>query len=214
MSVRKGHFIVVEGLEGAGKSTALEAIKHKLHAEGIHFVLTREPGGTQVGDSVRRLTKECSDNEPLDSRAELLLFYAARVQLMTCVIRPKLAQGIWVLSDRFELSTFAYQGGGRKLDADMISHLSAFCLEGFEPDLTLFLDVNPSLGLERVDKRGAMDRIEQESLAFFNDVSDCYHEHIKNRSNVVLIDANQSLSHVEEHIQIALSEYINQTMKT
>ncbi len=136
--IERGKFIVVEGLEGAGKSTALQTIKRYLERFVPELLLTREPGGTRVGEHVRQLLKERVEGEALEPRCELLLFYAARVQLLEQVIRPALSQGTWILADRFELSTFAYQGGGRKLDKHMIQHLSAFCLQGFKPDLILF----------------------------------------------------------------------------
>jgi dTMP kinase len=104
----RGHFIVVEGLEGAGKSTALHVVQHLLNEHELELITAREPGETRVGEMVRCLTKETVPNEPLDPRAELLLFYAALVQLVECVIRPALARGASVLLDRFELSTFAY----------------------------------------------------------------------------------------------------------
>lgn len=208
MSALRGHFVVVEGLEGAGKSTALDTIKQILIARTDELILTREPGGTHVGEVLRRLIKESIPTEPLDSRAELLLFYAARVQLLEQVIRPALLRGAWVLADRFELSTFAYQGGGRKLDEAMISHLSSFCVGDLVPDLTIFLDVNPELGLKRAGLRGAMDRIEQESLAFFRAVHDAYHRHIQTMPNVVVIDASLPLDEVRQSITMAMDHYL------
>lgn len=198
--IERGQFIVVEGLEGAGKSTALQTIKHYLESFVPELVLTREPGGTRVGEHVRQLLKERVEGEALEPRCELLMFYAARVQLLEQVIRPALSKGAWVLADRFELSTFAYQGGGRKLDKQMIKHLSTFCLQGFKPDLILFLDINPEQGLGRIKERGETDRIEQESLAFFTDVYNAYHEMIRGMDNVVCIDAGQTMETVQESI--------------
>lgn len=208
--VKKGHFIVVEGLEGAGKSTAINVIKRFLAPLVPELIVTREPGGTHVGDIARRLIKDIIPGEPLDARAELLLFYAARVQLMQRVVYPSLDRGTWVLADRFELSTFAYQGGGRKLDASMISQLSAFCVGDFKPDLIIFLDVKPELGLQRAYARGKTDRIEQEALAFFQDVYNCYHYHLKSMDNVVLIDASKPISVVRRSIKAALETYVNE----
>ncbi len=205
---KRGRFIVVEGLEGAGKSTALNTIKRFLTDQGVDLVLTREPGGTRVGEEVRRLIKEIVPAESLDPRAELLLFYAARVQLLEQIVYPALEQGSWVLADRFELSTFAYQGGGRKLDEQMIAHLSSFCLGNFKPDLTLFLDITPKKGLQRASKRGTTDRIEQESLSFFNDVYNSYHHHIKTMNNVVVIDASQPIGVVRSAIRFSLQNYL------
>ena len=169
---------------------------------------TREPGGTSVGEAVRHLIKETIPTEPLDSRSELLLLYASRVQLVEQVIRPALDRGCWVLGDRFELSTWAYQGGGRKLDHNMIAQLSSFCLHDFKPDLIIFLDISPQQGLERAFKRGDADRIEQESLSFFTDVYNSYHEHIMTMSNVVIIDASKPLDVVQNLIRVALENYI------
>jgi len=113
MNINKGHCIVVEGLEGAGKSSAINAIKQFLENLKLKVVLTREPGGTRVGETIRHLIKEKTVAEPLQPRAELLLMYASRVQLLENIIKPALKLGSWVVADRFELSTWAYQGGGR-----------------------------------------------------------------------------------------------------
>lgn len=204
----KGRFIVVEGLEGAGKSTALEVIKHVLNSHVPELIITREPGGTRVGEVARQLIKETVQEEPLDPRAELLLFYAARVQLIERVIRPALNRGAWILADRFELSTLAYQGGGRKLSASMIQQLSAFCLTDMQPDLIIFMDISPEQGMQRVMTRGRTDRIEQESMVFFNRVYDSYHQHIKTMTNVVIIDARQSLINVQNDLRIAIEQYL------
>lgn len=205
-----GHFIVVEGLEGAGKSTAVNTIKQFLAEQVGDFVATREPGGTIVGEAVRELIKHASEDEVLDARAELLLLYASRVQLLERIIKPALKKGQWVLADRFELSTYAYQGGGRGLPVSMIDKLSAFCLEDFSPDLILFLDVEPELGLARAFKRGTADRIEQESLDFFTQVYKAYHAKIKTLPQVVVIDTNVSEINVQKAIIDALSNYMVQ----
>ena len=205
---RKGSFIVVEGLEGAGKSTALDVIKHVLTMHVPELVITREPGGTRVGEVARQLIKEIDLTETLDPRAELLLFYAARVQLIERVIRPALDRGAWVLADRFELSTYAYQGGGRKLSSAMIKHLSTFCINDMQPDLIIFLDITPEQGMQRVIARGKTDRIEQESMMFFNAVYDSYHQHIKAMNNVVVIDASKPLPEVQHAIRLALENYM------
>ena len=204
----RGQFIVIEGLEGAGKTTALHTIQQVLDEHGIAHITSREPGGTRVGEMARCLIKESVPNEPLDPRAELLLFYAARVQLLECVIRPALAKGTWVLLDRFELSTFAYQGGGRKLDESMIRHLSNFCITDMQPDLILFLDVSPQQGLQRIQLRGEIDRIEQEALSFFNDVHNAYHHYIKTMSNVSIVDASQPQPVVKTNIVNTIKNYL------
>lgn len=209
MSPPKGKFIVVEGLEGAGKSTVLSYIKKCLSVQVPELITTREPGGTRVGEMARAIIKEIIPEEPLDPRAELLLFYAARVQLIEQIIKPALERGSWVLADRFELSTFAYQGGGRGLDESMIKHLSSFCLQTLQPDLILFLDISPEKGLERAKKRGKTDRIEQESLPFFTKVYKSYHQHIKAMDNVVIINAEQRLTLVQSQIRSILENYVD-----
>lgn len=204
----KGCFIVVEGLEGAGKSTAIHTIKSYLASQGIPVLLTREPGGTQVGEIVRTLIKEPIKDEPLDDRTELLLLYAARTQLLERVIRPAIDRGTWVIADRFELSTVAYQGGGRHLDQDMIARLSQISLKGFKPDLIMFLDIKPEDGLKRVAMRGKSDRIECEPLSFFNDVYQAYHQAIKEMDTVALIDASQSMENVQQNIMEHLTHFV------
>ncbi|WED44647.1 dTMP kinase [Legionella cardiaca] len=208
MMTKRGRFIVVEGLEGAGKSTAIQTIKEYLESFLPEILLTREPGGTRVGEIIRKLIKEKINEETLDARAELLLFYAARVQLLEQVIYPALNRGQWVLADRFELSTYAYQGGGRHLDENMISALSSFCLKDFKPDLVIFLDIDPEQGMHRVKQRGATDRMEEEALSFFTDVYNSYHRMIKTMDNVVCIDASQPLEMVQKSIIMQLQTFI------
>jgi dTMP kinase len=203
-----GRFIVLEGLEGAGKSTALTTIKRFLAPHVPELITTREPGGTHVGEIVRDLIKQAPEDEPLEARSELLLFYAARIQLIEQVIRPALARGAWVLADRFELSTWAYQGGGRGLDHDMIEHLSAFSVQNLEPDLVIYLDLLPELGLQRVFERGKTDRIEQEAIDFFHRVYAAYHERLQTMEQAVLIDASKPLAMVQHLIRTSLERYL------
>jgi len=209
MTSQPGHFIVVEGLEGAGKSSAMQAIKLFLESRVQALVTTHEPGGTFIGDSLRHLIKQPVAGEVLDPRAELLLLYASRVQLVEQVMRPALAQGSWVLSDRFELSTMAYQGGGRKIASEMINTLSQFCLNGFKPDLTIFLDVSPEQGLKRALARSKADRIEQESVDFFHAVYARYQQCIQSMDNVVVIDASEPMLVVQQKIVEALEQYMH-----
>lgn len=207
---KKGKFIVVEGLEGAGKSTIVTCIVDFLQAHGISCLKTREPGGTKIGENLRQIIKTGIDDESLVARAELLLIYAARVQLLETVIKPALLVGTWVISDRFELSTFAYQGGGRQIDKDIIKEISQFCLQGFKPHQTLFLDIMPEQGLKRVHERGEeIDKIEHESCAFFSRVYHAYHECIANMSNVSVISAILPLEKVMQETHNALSSLLN-----
>lgn len=204
--MNRGHLLVVEGLEGAGKSTAIATLQSILQAEGIPLITTREPGGTLVGEAVREVLKH--SEEALDPRTELLLFYAARVQLLETVIKPALEQGTWVLSDRCELSSFAYQGGGRGIQKDVLNQLSVLCVGDMQPDLLIYLDISPEIGLQRAQLRGKLDRIEQESLAFFQDVHAAYLEGLRRFSAVIKIDANQSLPQVQAHLEQTVRHYL------
>lgn len=206
----RGHFVVIEGVEGAGKSTALQTAKNVLTPYVPRLIQTREPGGTAVGELLRSLLQKKDLPTPMNSQAELLLFYAARVQLLDEVIYPALSQGQWVLGDRFELSTWAYQGGGRQIDHTFISTLSKLCLKGFQPDLTIFLDLQPEVGLRRIRQRGQLDRIEQEEQSFFHRVYDSYHQHLKTLKQVIMIDASSPLEVVQQAVRDVLVQYLAQ----
>lgn len=208
MSVSAGKFIVIEGLEGAGKSTAIATIAALIKPYANEVVQTREPGGTALGDAIRQLIKEMPANEILDPRAELLLFYAARVQLIEQVIRPALMRGAWVLADRFDMSSWAYQGGGRKLDLNLIQQLSTSCLDTIAPDLTVFLDISPEQGLQRAKLRGKMDRIEREPLSFFQAVHASYQRLLLTTSPLLTIDASQPLAIVTAAITNQLTQFL------
>lgn len=210
MPLFPGKLIAIEGLEGAGKSTAIQTIVDLLSALDIKAITTREPGGTAIGEQLRTIIKDPLNKEVLDDRSELLLLYTARVQLVEQVIKPALAQGCWVVADRFELSTMAYQGGGRGIDKTLIQQLSAFCLKGFQPDLTLYLDISPEQGMQRVRLRGAVDRIEQQAIDFFYRVHKTYIEEVESRANMLSIDASQHLDNVQVSIQKALHNFIEQ----
>lgn len=210
-SITKGRYIVIEGVEGAGKTTAIRSVKRFLTERAVDYIIAREPGATKVGESIRNILKTPNISEPLDARTELLLFYAARIELLAHIIKPALEKGTWVLSDRFELSSFAYQGGGRKIDSSVIQVLSNFCVGDLQPDLIIFLDVPPAIGLERARARGKLDRIEQESIDFFMDVYNAYHLHLKKYDNVAIIDASLPISVVQrlirEKLDAAISTY-------
>jgi len=168
--MRRGRFITLEGGEGAGKSTQLQTVAACLAAAGIPFLTTREPGGTPRAEAIRGLLLSPGEAEPMASETELLLMFAARAQHVKQRIAPALAAGTWVLCDRFTDATRAYQGGGRGLDLSQIEALAAWVHGDCWPDLTLLLDVPAAQGLARAAKRSAKDRIEQETLAFFERV--------------------------------------------
>ena len=168
-----GYFITLEGIEGAGKSTQATHLKDALEAQGIPVVLTREPGGTILGERIRQLLLDPS-LPPMAVDVELLLLFAARGEHLAQVIRPALARGHWVICDRFTDATYAYQGGGRGMDATRIAQLETLTQGDLRPDCTLLLDLPVSLGLARAKKRSRPDRLESETHAFFERVRSAY----------------------------------------
>ena len=191
----RGRFITFEGGEGCGKSTQIAKLRERLEAEGVDVVVVREPGGTWLSEQIRRLIKDQEDDAPCD-RAELLLFLAARAQLVRNVILPALESGAWVVSDRFCDSTLAYQGYGRGLPLDFISSANDFACGGLMPDMTLLLDVEPSVARERVMARAASrnsspDRFEREDGAFHARLRHGFEELAKSQpERIRTIDAN------------------------
>ncbi|WMC12219.1 dTMP kinase [Oceanimonas pelagia] len=196
-------FIVIEGLEGAGKSTVQRHVVSWLEARGHKVMTTREPGGTPLAEKMRALVKEVHD-EPLTMEAELLLMYAARVQLVKNRIQPALRDGVWVVGDRHDLSSRAYQGGGRGIDAGLISQIKQAVLGDFKPDLTLYLDIDPAQGLTRARRRGELDRIELENLDFFERTRARYLELAKADPNCELIDAGGNEQQVKARVLACL----------
>ena len=205
-----GKFIVIEGLEGAGKTTAQNTVIQTLRARGIaDLVFTREPGGTPLAERLRSLIKEGHPDEPLTDKAEVLMLYAARVQLVENVILPAMACGAWVIGDRHDLSSQAYQGGGRQIDPVLLQTLRDTVLGDFRPDLTLYLDIAPALGLQRARQRGELDRIEQQDLSFFERTRVRYLELAKNDPNTRIIDAGQALPVVTAAIEATLNQWLD-----
>lgn len=203
-------FIVIEGLEGAGKTTARDTVVATLREQGINdIVFTREPGGTPLAEKLRDLIKQGIDGEVLTDKAEVLMLYAARVQLVENVIKPALARGAWVVGDRHDLSSQAYQGGGRGIDSQLMTSLRDTVLGDFRPDLTLYLDLSPTIGLQRARQRGALDRIEQESLAFFERTRERYLALAAADSTIQTIDASQTLENVSADIRRTLTQWLN-----
>ena len=202
-----GKFIVIEGLEGAGKSTAHQCVVDVLKELGIDdVVFTREPGGTPLAEKLRHLIKHETE-EPVTDKAELLMLYAARIQLVENVIKPALAQGKWVVGDRHDMSSQAYQGGGRQLDQRLLQSLKETILGDFEPDLTLYLDIDPAVGLARARGRGEFDRIEQQNLDFFHGTRARYLALVKDNPKAVIINAEQPVEQVKADIQSAVKNW-------
>ena len=205
------NYIVIEGLEGAGKTTARDVVVETLEQLGIrNMIFTREPGGTQLAEKLRSLVLDIRSvgDEVITDKAEVLMFYAARVQLVDSVIKPALAKGQWVIGDRHDLSTQAYQGGGRGIDRQMLATLRDAVLGDFRPDLTIYLDVTPEVGLKRARARGDLDRIEQESLNFFNRTRARYLELAAADDSIITIDATQSLEKVMSDIRTAVTAWV------
>lgn len=201
-------FIVIEGLEGAGKSSAVQYVTDYLKTHGVgHIECTREPGGTPLAERMRAIVKEVHD-ERLTIEAELLLMYASRVQLVETRIKPALAAGIWVVGDRHDLSSQAYQGGGRGIAASLIKAIKQAVLGDFKPDLTLYLDIDPALGLQRARHRGELDRIELEQIVFFERTRTRYLELAAEDPSILVIDASQSPDKVKVAIGAALDSHL------
>ena len=203
----KGKFITVEGIEGVGKTTNIDFIHQQLQAAGRDVVLTREPGGTPLAEAIRGLLLDPAYTG-MDSTCELQLMFAARAEHLAKVVWPALEQGQWVLCDRFTDATYAYQGGGRGIDSGVIARLEELVQGDFRPDLTLLLDVPVEIGLARASKRGALDRFEQEKVAFFERVRNTYLEMAqRSPDRYRVIDASLPLNDVQNQIAAILSTY-------
>ncbi|MEL7293374.1 MAG: dTMP kinase [Pseudomonadota bacterium] len=208
--MKNAQFIVIEGLEGAGKSTAINAVLATLHQAGINQIKhTREPGGTALAEKLRTLVKQEHEGEQLQDMTELLLMYAARVQLVENVIKPALAEGVWVVGDRHDLSSQAYQGGGRQIARSTMQALKQTTLGTFKPDLTIYLDIDPRVGLERARGRGELDRIEKMDMSFFDRTRERYLELANEDDSIVVVNADQSIAQVTTDIRQVLEQWLN-----
>ncbi|MDX7991355.1 dTMP kinase [Xenorhabdus sp. Reich] len=204
-------FIVIEGLEGAGKTTAIQTVVKTLQQYGISdLIFTREPGGTPLAEKLRQLIKQGVEGESLTDKAEVLMIYAARVQLVENIIKPALLKGTWVVGDRHDLSSQAYQGGGRGIDQNLMASLREAALGDFCPDLTIYLDLPPEVGLQRARERGELDRIEKESSDFFHRTRERYLELVEKDDSIRKVDATQSLEKVQDDIRHTLLQWLQQ----
>jgi dTMP kinase len=199
-------FITVEGLEGAGKTSCLRSIQRFLVARGLDPVMTREPGGTPLGEAVRALLLG-TDYAGMSPDAETLLMFAARAEHLDKVIRPALTAGRAVVCDRFTDATYAYQGGGRSLGEARIAPLEQWLQQGLQPDLTLFLDVPIDVGLARAGRRSVPDRFERERLEFFERARAVYRARAERlNSRIVTVDASAPAETVEAAVVAALEK--------
>jgi dTMP kinase len=209
----RGKFITLEGGEGAGKSTALAFIAQVIRDQGVDLILTREPGGTPLGEKLRELLLDYKNDQMCDD-TELLLMFAARAQHLAQIIEPALVEGKWVLCDRFTDATYAYQGGGRGIDIQRIAQLEQWVQGERRPDLTVLLDVPVEIGMQRISTReetqGQHDRFERERTSFFEKVRQTYLDRAgQYPKQYRIIDASQSLENVQHQLQHVLSDYLN-----
>ncbi|AYN24716.1 dTMP kinase [Buchnera aphidicola] len=205
----KSKFIVIEGLEGAGKTNACICIQRTLKEYNIkNVILVRQPGSTPIAEKIRKLIKNNFHIEDFVKETELLLMYAARIQLVKKIIQPALRKGIWVISDRHDLSSIAYQGGGLGIKKKKINQLKYLFLKDFIPDLTIYLDVYPEIGLKRALKRNKLDRIEHRSLNFFKKTRDTYLKNIELDKKIIKINANLNIQIVTQNIKSQLLKWL------
>lgn len=212
--MKKGLFITLEGGEGAGKSTQMAFVQKRLlealQSKGKSLQVTREPGGTVLGEQIRELLLDHRQTA-MDSDTELLLMFAARAQHLAQKIRPTLDDGDWILCDRFTDATYAYQGGGRGIDTQRIAALEDWVQGELRPDLTLLLDLPVDVGMARAGERGELDRFEREQLTFFERVRQTYRDRATAEpGRYRIIDASQSIEQVQKQIDAALAPLLTE----
>ena len=206
--MKKGLFITLEGIEGAGKSTVVDFIEDFLTKEGHDVIKTREPGGTVIGEQIREILLK-NENYTLTYDTELLLVFSARAQHIQEVILPALSLGKIILCDRFTDASYAYQGGGRGIDASRINLLEKWVQGDLRPNLTLLFDLDVSIGMQRTKKRSDADRFEQEEINFFEKIRNTYLERAKNEpQRFRIINSASSLENVKEQIVTILKDYL------
>lgn len=202
----RGRFITIEGGEGVGKTTNVDLVRQVLEEHGCDVLTTREPGGTPLAEEIRAVLLGPRD-EVVDPMAETLLVFAARAQHVATVIEPALIAGRWVLCERFTDSTFAYQAGGRGVDAQVVAQLAEYAHPGLWPDLTLYLDAPPEAAMPRIAKR-SLDRFERERQAFFERVRQAYATRARDELQIVRIDAGRELAAVQRDIVGAVKRFL------
>lgn len=206
-----GKFITLEGTEGAGKSTALRYIQAELERYSLDVLVTREPGGTEIAEEIRKVLLHTATEEKMQPETELLLMFAGRLQHIKSCIEPALKAGKWVVSDRYIDASYAYQSGGRGIPVEKIELLDKFVVGSMYPQLTLLLDLPAEVGFARAEKRSSVrDRIEQEKIDFFERVRNAYLVRAKqDPQRIKVIDASKSLAEVKEQISDTINKFIN-----
>jgi dTMP kinase len=206
----RGRFITVEGIEGTGKSTNIAFLTALIETRGYKVMTSREPGGTPMAEKIRQLLLD-HGQEPLPAIAELLLFFAARSLHLENMILPALDEGTWVISDRFTDASRAYQAAGRGLPADSVETLAGWVLSGLEPDLTLLLDAPAEVGMRRAASRGEGDRMDNETLEFYERVREAYLRLAdRNPGRFVVVDADQTIDDVQRDIERGVARLFDQ----
>jgi dTMP kinase len=208
-----GYFITFEGSEGCGKTTQIEALAKAFNSMGKTVVITREPGGTLIGEKIRNLLQDPSYKNEISDITELLLFCASRAELIASCIQPALDRGEIVICDRFYDSTYVYQGLGRAIEMDTVEKLNQITVGTLKPDLTILLDLDTKIGIQRAKNRqsGELDRIENESLAFFEAVRNGYLEIAKKEpARFKVIDGALNVATIQEMIwETVKSKFLN-----
>lgn len=197
MSKVLGKFITFEGIDGAGKTTQINALHAWLESQGIEVVRTREPGGTELGEKIRAMLLY----DDMDVTAETLLFFASRAQHIAKVIRPALERGAWVLSDRFTDATYAYQVGGKGYDPQKVEVLEQLVQGALQPDCTVLFDVDPAIAAQRLAAARAADRFEKENVDFFTRVRNAYLTRAaQSKGRFLVLDSSQAPEVVTEQL--------------
>ena len=208
-------FITFEGSEGSGKSTQVQRLASHLKRCGVTVFVTREPGGTPIGESIRELLQFAPHNAGITPETELLLFEASRSQLVREIIKPALERSVCVIADRFSDSTTVYQGAARKLDRQIVERLNAFAIGDCVPDITFVLDVDAATAHSRMQQPRRADRMEQQPAEFYEQVRQAYRElAAREPSRIVLIDGSRAASEIENKIRKIVSSRFSVLAKT
>lgn len=206
--MKQGLFIAVDGGEGSYKSGVISAINDEMRKLGVETILTREPGGTPIAEKLRAMLLQCSE-EKINENTELLMMYAARSQHVECVIKPALQEKKCVISDRFSSSTIAYQCFGRGISREKVNDIERIVLNGFCPDLTIIMDLDPAIGLARARNRAVLDRIEQENMDFFKRVREGYlHQTREFPERFSVVDASGTFENARNQVLERLSTFL------